>query len=477
MILVVFIRTLWLQGECFDASFHTTTSNSVQVPCITPKNNNENETFRVQQSLFAEVSRLRDEVTRLQEELQQQQQQQGDKKNSHPPNEETKRAAICYAKRNIDLWEGYCESSESNNKCRIDEIIRHYAMHGVKEGRPWGCLQEGETEAAALPEKEGKNKNSNNTTKYEMMSSQGDIPIAGIHGCTRMTLRYEAQHVISWLYYHKSIGVSFFHLYYDSITSNLTNPVERKAYDLLQQLPYVKLWDIVEHGFGIDQLKALGHCPNQVDNQGRRAEWVIQFDVDEFFAFGSPVTQKPDCDSQRHLRHGALLQFFVEKVPADVDAVVLPRLTFGSSNITTPPPERNRQMQLYVQHKGRYADMVGKVMYRPHAKNMGPMRGQHHVTSQKGKTLKVIYPTGQLVPPKEEPCGVEGPQRCSYFANEILYKFHGPNAAALRLHHYESRSYQECMQKVFDFKNTEGFQQNWRAILGNWMCDIALLGW
>lgn len=35
----------------------------------------------------------------------------------------------------------------------------------------------------------------------------------GIHACAKFTTRYEASHLIPWLYYHRRVGISFFHLY------------------------------------------------------------------------------------------------------------------------------------------------------------------------------------------------------------------------------------------------------------------------
>lgn len=34
----------------------------------------------------------------------------------------------------------------------------------------------------------------------------------GIHACARFSTRYEANDLIQWLYYHKRVGISFFHM-------------------------------------------------------------------------------------------------------------------------------------------------------------------------------------------------------------------------------------------------------------------------
>lgn len=40
-----------------------------------------------------------------------------------------------------------------------------------------------------------------------------EVTDGGIHACARFSTRYEASHLIQWLYYHKRIGISFFYLY------------------------------------------------------------------------------------------------------------------------------------------------------------------------------------------------------------------------------------------------------------------------
>lgn len=40
-----------------------------------------------------------------------------------------------------------------------------------------------------------------------------EVTDGGVHACARFSTRYEASHLIQWLYYHKRIGISFFHLY------------------------------------------------------------------------------------------------------------------------------------------------------------------------------------------------------------------------------------------------------------------------
>lgn len=40
-----------------------------------------------------------------------------------------------------------------------------------------------------------------------------EVTDGGIHACARISTRYEASHLLQWLYYHKRIGISFFHLY------------------------------------------------------------------------------------------------------------------------------------------------------------------------------------------------------------------------------------------------------------------------
>ena len=67
----------------------------------------------------------------------------------------------------------------------------------------------------------------------------GDI----IHGCARFSTRYEKHHILPWLLYHKHIGLAHFHLYFDSVSSDLNDPLQRQVYDAIDSLPYTTIYD------------------------------------------------------------------------------------------------------------------------------------------------------------------------------------------------------------------------------------------
>jgi hypothetical protein len=54
----------------------------------------------------------------------------------------------------------------------------------------------------------------------------GNSTLVTLAVCARFTLRYEAQHVLSWIAHHHVLGVRQFFLYLDRLTSNTSDPLQ-----------------------------------------------------------------------------------------------------------------------------------------------------------------------------------------------------------------------------------------------------------
>ena len=291
----------------------------------------------------------------------------------------------------------------------------------------------------------------------------------GIHACARFSTRYEAKYLIPWLYYHKRIGISYFHMYYDPFTSNMTNPEEKKAYKLLQSFPFVNIIDVQKENVP-EQSVSIIHCTTQAWRE-KKAQWLIDFDVDEVLTFGETISgnKPPQCDSNQgnHIPNDALVKF-VQEIPESVVAVIMPRLTFGQNNVTSPPKDTaSRQIELFTRRE-KFFTHAAKILFRPDAKDV-IIRSKHDVRLLNENAT--IYPNGDFVP-KSDICYKTG--HCQYKMNKTAYTFQADRKALPRIFHYQSRSMDECLGKIEDFRDKDGFKNNWRVQNAHRMCRRGL---
>jgi hypothetical protein len=249
--------------------------------------------------------------------------------------------------------------------------------------------------------------------------------------------------------------------YFDSITSNLDNPIERKAYDLISILPNVHVYDVYDlnlddkSGFG--DMGSYPHC-TKFAHLMLDADWVVHFDIDEAFSFKTPLDNEPDCDhSEYGIPVDALIDF-TSTIPHDVSAVIFPRFGFNTNGIISPP-ESKSQMELYLQRLKR-PEVGGKVLLRTKSIKTTYSFDKHRVISPvKGS---VIYPSGLNA--SSDNC-IEG-KTCYYVDRRYPSEMY---TSAPVLYHYTTRSVEECRDKVKgteEIKNSTGYV-SWRKNSGD----------
>jgi hypothetical protein len=280
-----------------------------------------------------------------------------------------------------------------------------------------------------------------------------------IHACARFPLRYELQHIVPWLFYHKEIGIGHFHLYFDPISSDLNHSTQRrKVYQSIVSLPFVTVYDTINLDM-YPQWKSLKHCQTKA-HQGHAVDWLIDFDIDEVIAVDPIVVAEPnDCGNKRGIANNGLLRW-ASQIPLNVPAVIMPRFGFGhNGHLSQPPGARRTQMELYTARRVRPSD-GGKVLIRSLAlkAGLGHLSGKHNVTFMDNTLVR--YPSGLQVHALE----VDKEGKYTYGINITAYNPH-VHTQALRLHHYEKRSLEECMQKLDDSQN------------GTWNQDWGSSGW
>jgi Glycosyltransferase family 92 len=296
-------------------------------------------------------------------------------------------------------------------------------------------------------------------------STNGSNPLhrGGIHGCVRFSTKYEANHIIPWLYYHKRLGISHFHLYFDSSSSNLSNSAERKAYDFVSALPYVTLYDQYLVGL-YNQYLVLHHCV-VLSHLQLQADWVIEFDIDEVFSFSERLGEKPDCGEGEYETAAGALASFVSTIPHSILSLVIPRIEFRTGGVDVPP-ESFGQMELYV-HRAKHVSIEGKVLFRANSTGNDKIKIQSKHYVRTSVVDSVSYPCGELVRPTE--CDNDG--YCLYPVNLT----HPPQemhlTAAPFLYHYVTRSSQECHLKLENLP-----KDNWRVANAGRVCAEQIEG-
>jgi hypothetical protein len=246
--------------------------------------------------------------------------------------------------------------------------------------------------------------------------------------------------------------------YFDSITSNLDNPIERKAFDLISLIPNVHVYNVQD--LDLDDKKGFGdmtsypHCKNFA-HLILDAEWIVHFDVDEVFSFKPLLLDdEPDCGQSEYKIPVGALSDFTSGLPNDVLAVIFPR--FGlSANGVISPPESKGQMELYFQ-RWKSHENGGKVLLRTSTIKTTKSDDKHSVWSSiKGS---VIHPSGHNA--SVHVCRDD--VRCLYHIDR-----HYPDEmfiSAPALYHYTTRSVEECQNKIKgngEILNATGFE-SWR---------------
>jgi len=257
------------------------------------------------------------------------------------------------------------------------------------------------------------------------------------------------------------------------MSSNLSNSIEKKTYDAIVSSPFVTVYDTKKLNIYREGL-SLQHCVN-VASREKMAEWVIDFDIDEVFAFGPSLQTKEECNKNTRSAAGALAAWASE-LPNGILAVVIPRVRFGQNGIVNFTKKHRTQMDLYTR---RERDVHGgsKILLRANSSDHHTMLSGKHAVEALGR-YSVIYPSGQKVEgygckSQQEGDGVKKDDICKFRFNSSSYPSEA-HLAAPRLHHY-TRSFDECELKLRDlatapWHNSSGMSP-WRLQHAETVCD------
>lgn len=298
--------------------------------------------------------------------------------------------AQCYARRYADLLETYCEGLVS--KCDTSALNKHFENYG-RSKRIYGCEKD---------------------TDVRIM------------GCSRITLRDETHHIYAWLTYHRLLGISHFNLYFDSVTSDLSNPDQKSVYDELQRAEFVTVFNSTALDI-LKEWKNLRHCEHYAEDNGYH--WLFDYDIDEYLTFGS--ISKNVCKLEENI-----LVKYLRTVSLDASTIILPRIEFPHTSGYLVHPCNKIQPEVYRHRRewhNRKAIQAPKIATRTNV-NYEVTRKSHHQMNR--WTGQVVFPDHVVFPDEDHT-----------IPKLNLYAYENEAAWILRINHYSTRSFAECQMK------------------------------
>jgi len=249
----------------------------------------------------------------------------------------------------------------------------------------------------------------------------------------------ERRYLAEWVLYHWVLGFQHFYLY--------DNESDDSPSDVLAPLAARGLLTLIDWPGAAPQGKQLAHCFNRSRTD---VKWMANFDIDEFVVIPG---QRLDLASLRTWRQLDVFSTWLEN--DGHGAMLLDRLEYDSNNHTAPPAG------LVISHYDsrtismRVTGVVGKVLVLLRA--LDTMLSAHDVQllagGQGGKALSKVTADWEPFVRTEE----------------LSHHRHEP----LRINHYVTRSYSECIAKLTLNRWAAGV--DWRKKNGQALCDRNML--
>ena len=311
--------------------------------------------------------------------------------------------------------------------------------------------------------------------------------------CSRWSPRYEALHVLPWLAHHNLLGVDHFFMYLAPPYTNASSPLELRVRALVAASPMVTLLqtDRVPTILG-----SASEGTRSLDTEGvslvdcmqrlrRSARWGIGFlDIDELLVVGDvrAATHGAGGASAAGARAAAAcggahggdgagsLARLLGGLADDVVAVPLSRVGFSSGGHERRPL-RKTQAEAYTRRAPLHIalEFIPKLFRRGNAISPSDWNdNQHAIRLPRGRG-RMAYANGATVAPLGAPAGDVGmvcrrllpgcasSAECPCYTTTSRDGFfataggaNGSNGLVARIHHYMTRSVDECRLKVAD---------------------------
>ena len=268
-------------------------------------------------------------------------------------------------------------------------------------------------------------------------------------------VRDEDRYLVEWLLYHYLLGYEHFYVYDNddagarqTAVASLLAPFTAKG--LVTIVPWQTFSPGGQDGPGGNIVGAsIGHAffRSAVSNSSR---WLTYHDVDEFLVTLEASAGQAFLGSKLRGEH-RLHQYLDLYDKRGVKALLVDRLDFGTSGHADPPS--GLVIENYTRRRvvhGPRAAVVGKMFVRPEFLK----ERSHH-----GHTVEL---TSGLCATTDFETSANNSAKCENF------KVHRRDP--LRLHHYATKSFNECEAK---FKRGHFPANDWRAIHGLGICERA----
>lgn len=292
--------------------------------------------------------------------------------------------------------------------------------------------------------------------------------------CTFLTFRYEWRYLREWIAHHSVAGVASFAFWIDSLTSNTTHNLHEKwasvELDALARLPGVSVFTRGLDASGKLEVQGsplLKKCQDHARSLG--ADWVFEADVDEVLLTGATALDPaatlgggivPEPATSARCRNSAeqgvlgVARALRSLAHTPVAALVLPRKSFLHGDVATPPPGR-LQTETYTWRdagadawSGEQARVYsGKLLVRVRGVSSPVGWGMHDAVVTDRRRRLVVRSTDALPLEFNGSAGFWLPSARDAHHNRELSDFASHN---LRMHHYVTRSMQECERKQRD---------------------------
>lgn len=242
-------------------------------------------------------------------------------------------------------------------------------------------------------------------------------------------VQQEAPYVAEWIVYHRLIGVDHFYIYDNNSTDDLESTLKPFI-----DLGWVTLQSLHSLSPGENVVREVADLCNKEPKS--LSKWLAMFEVDEFIVLvgGGEMTTR------------ILPQLLKKYENRGCAGLLMDRLNFGSGSYIMPP--KGLVIENYVERK--VADEL-----RPAS-----------------KTIAFTERTAMI---SHHFLVVEDNQWDICLSNLLTWSGDEDRAMVLepiRLHHYLTRSWKECMEKLDRRKNDS--PNDWRAIHGRQHCDKYL---
>ena len=307
--------------------------------------------------------------------------------------------------------------------------------------------------------------------------------------CSRWSPRYEALHVLPWLAHHNLLGVDHFFMYLAPPYTNASSPLELRVRALVAASPMVTLLqtDRVPTILG-----SASEGTRSLDTEGvslvdcmhrlrRSARWGLGFlDIDELLVVGDVRVAARGAvgggtgGAQTAAACGGAgsLARLLGGLADDVVAVPLSRVGFSSGGHERRPL-RKTQAEAYTRRAPLHIalEFIPKLFRRGNAISPSDWfanDNQHAIRLPRGRG-RMAYANGATVAPLGAPAGDVGmvcrrllpgcasSAECPCYTTTSRAGFfataggaNGSNGLIARIHHYMTRSVDECRLKVAD---------------------------